>query len=376
MSNPSSASSAPARRSRRPRRRLLLALAVVLLTVVGAACEQMHPDNRAAPVPGVTNGALPLSYLASTGKGCVVFDEAIESLRQMIAQAAKDGVSLRPASCYRDYAGQVAARQSWCDRGACHMAAVPGTSNHGWGKAIDFSDQTGSLDWDSPGYIWLKTWGWHFGWMHPTVMEPDGPVPEPWHFEWIGDGGKMFPGKYFGVFGNTPPAIAKGQPFGSLDSVVASPGKVQLNGWAIDPDVVTPIPVHIYVDGHIVQVLADQYRPDVQMAFPLYAEHQHGYGFSFGTTPGRHDVCVYAINVAGTGTNPLLGCRTVDVPAPTVSTPSAVTARSTAPSSPAPSTTAPSTTSTTQPPAATTTTTVPAPPTVSSTTTSTPAQGS
>jgi murein L,D-transpeptidase YcbB/YkuD len=48
-------------------------------------------------------------------------------------------------SGYRDYAGQVYMRNYWCARGACGNAAVPGTSNHGWGIAID-SNQAYLLD--------------------------------------------------------------------------------------------------------------------------------------------------------------------------------------------------------------------------------------
>ena len=136
---------------------VVVALAA-LVALVGASCKQLDPNNRAAVVPGVTNGSLPMAYLASTASGCVVYDESINSLNAMIAQAAKDGVTLRPISCYRDYAGQVAAREEWCAKGACQMAAVPGTSNHGWGKAIDFRDQSGELTFDSAGYAWLKTW--------------------------------------------------------------------------------------------------------------------------------------------------------------------------------------------------------------------------
>src|SRR4051812_14262195 len=139
----SSVSASTARRPSRARRRnvLLVGALVVVLALVGASCKQLDPKNRAAGIPRVTNGSLPMAYLGSTANGCVVYDEALNSLKAMIAQAAVDGVTLRPISCYRDYSGQVAAREEWCNRGACQMAAVPGTSNHGWGKAVDFRDQ-------------------------------------------------------------------------------------------------------------------------------------------------------------------------------------------------------------------------------------------
>jgi hypothetical protein len=336
----------PDRRPTRSRRRRLLLLASVaaVLALVGASCRQLDPNNRAAAVPGVTNGYLPMAYLASTSSGCVVYDEALGSLKAMIAQAAKDGVALKPLSCYRDYAGQVAARADWCARGACQMAAVPGTSNHGWGKAVDFRDQTGELTFDSPGYLWMMTWAGYYGWIHPKGMEQDGPVPEAWHWEWIGDGGKMFPGEYFGI-GNTPPATPRGMPFGAVDSVTGVPGGVKVGGWAIDPDQAAPVPVHIYVDATVYGVLANTRRPDVNDAFPWYAAFQHGFSTTVAAASGPHTVCVYVINMSGTGSNRLLSCATVTVPS--LSGPAE----------------APSTTTTTAPVAPTTTSTAPVAPT-------------
>ena len=49
-------------------------------------------------------------------------------------------------------------------------------------------------------------------------------------------------------------------------------------------------------------------------AFPLYAGAQHGYSAVLTAPPGHHQVCVYAINVSGTGFNrSCLGCVTVTV---------------------------------------------------------------
>ena len=329
---------------------VVVALAA-LLALVGASCKQLDPNNRAAAVPGVTNGNLPMAYLASTASGCKVYDESINSLNAMIAQAAKDGVTLKPISCYRDYAGQVAAREEWCAKGACQMAAVPGTSNHGWGKAIDFRDQSGELNFDSAGYAWLKTWAGYYGWIHPKGMEQDGPVPEAWHWEWIGDGGKMFLGEYFGI-GNAPLASPRGLPFGNLESVVVTADTLSIAGWAIDPDQVASIPVHVYIDDAGMAITADKSRPDVNAAFPLYAGAQHGFDATFSISPGEHTVCVHAINVSGTGFNVMLGCRTVTVPDPAAtSTAGPTTTTTTAPATsaalaPTSSTVAPSSSTT------------------------------
>lgn len=366
MSHASSPVPAVRRRLRRHRRGVAVAGLLVVLALVGAACKQLDPDNRAAKVPGVTNGNLPMSYLASTTKGCIVYDEAIGSLNAMIAQAAKDGITLRPTSCYRDYAGQVAVRETWCGRGACHMAAVPGTSNHGWGKAVDFADGSGTLEFDSEGYAWLKTWAGHFGWHHPGVMEPGGPVPEAWHWEWVGDGGKMYLGEYFGI-GNSPMSVPRGLPYGSVDVLKGIPGGgIKVQGWAIDPDQVASIPVHAYVGSAGHALMANKSRPDVAKAFPLYAGAPHGFSDTLPAAPGTHRVCLYALNMSGTGYNRTLTCATVTVPeapapaGPAATPPTTVAPPSTTTTSPAPPTSvAPSTTTSTTTAPSTTSTTTP-----------------
>ena len=88
-------------------------------------------------------------------------------------------------------------------------------------------------------------------------------------------------------------------------------GRVAVAGWAIDPDTASPTDVHVYVDGTLAVVgPANQTRPDVGIAYPLYGPN-HGFSISAPISRGRHEVCVYAIN-QGPGTeNRLLACRTV-----------------------------------------------------------------
>ena len=62
------------------------------------------------------------------------------------------------------------------------LAAVPGTSNHGWGVAVDFA--CGAEQFGSAGYRWLKANGPKYGWTHPSWAEPGGSRPEPWHWEY------------------------------------------------------------------------------------------------------------------------------------------------------------------------------------------------
>lgn len=101
-------------------------------------------------------------------------------------------------------------------------------------------------------------------------------------------------------------------PFGSADQVQPVPGGIWTRGWAIDPDTVAPIPVHVYIDGFGVAVTADKVRADVGAAYPGYGE-RHGFDAFFPTQVGTHQVCVYGINVGGTASNTTLGCWQVTV---------------------------------------------------------------
>lgn len=99
-------------------------------------------------------------------------------------------------------------------------------------------------------------------------------------------------------------------PHGSLDGVQRTGDGMRVSGWAIDPDVATPITVSVYSNGVFVgSMVASTARPDVGAAYPRYGA---GHGFSGLVTaqPGRQTVCAYGINVASGG-NALLGCTSV-----------------------------------------------------------------
>ena len=56
----------------------------------------------------------------------------------------------------------------------------------------------------------------------------------------------------------------RANPFGSLDSAVAKVGHAQIRGWAVDPNRLGPIDVHVYVDGKMfTAITADDNRPDI-----------------------------------------------------------------------------------------------------------------
>tara|TARA_Y100001963_G_scaffold151396_1_gene234148 strand:- start:2345 stop:3448 length:1104 start_codon:yes stop_codon:yes gene_type:complete len=80
----------------------------------------------------------------------------------------------------RTYQGQIKAKQKWASRGQPGMAATPGTSNHGFGVAVDL-DVPG---YDSTEYKWLANNASKYNFVNPAWAQKDGSKPEPWHWEW------------------------------------------------------------------------------------------------------------------------------------------------------------------------------------------------
>lgn len=108
---------------------------------------------------GYVNGMLPKSALCpldGTG-GLLLRVDAAAAFNRM---AASGGMPC-PGNSYRNYSEQVALFRVKPD-----LAAVPGTSNHGWGVAVDFT--CGADSYGSPAYLWLKAHAPAFGWTHPA----------------------------------------------------------------------------------------------------------------------------------------------------------------------------------------------------------------
>jgi len=102
------------------------------------------------------------------------------------------------------------------------------------------------------------------------------------------------------------------QPFGSFDTLTQiGPNTIRVTGWAIDPDTGLPTDVHVYIDGVGYNVKADKNRPD--LAFFGYGV-VHGLNNTFTVSGGAHQVCTYAINTVGPGSNVVLGCKSISMP--------------------------------------------------------------
>jgi hypothetical protein len=168
------------------------ALLVGSLATDASAESAIHGENRPTPVEGQTNGEMTADALIFIEGDCRVARAAGPSLALMLEAARHDGVRLLADDCYRPRRRQAAAHTRNCNAGNCACAAPAGNSMHGWGKAVDFDDQRGTLRFTSDGYRWMKGNAARYGWNHPRWAEPGGSeCPEAWHWEWVGDGGKM-----------------------------------------------------------------------------------------------------------------------------------------------------------------------------------------
>jgi hypothetical protein len=105
-----------------------------------------------------------------------------------------------------------------------------------------------------------------------------------------------------------------GNPKGNLEAVTAGTGGVRVQGWALDPDTVGPVEVHVYLDGAWAGTHAARSpRADVGAIYPRLGA-DHGFDIAFQTTGGTHQVCAFAINAGPNGNaNAFLGCGSATV---------------------------------------------------------------
>ena len=142
------------------------------------------PTCNGGTVSGYSNGQLPMSALCPLwdAPGMMLQAGASSAFNRMSqAFASAFGEPLCVTSSYRTYAHQVELYATM----PAGYAAVPGTSNHGWGLAVDLC---GGIQVDySPEHEWLMNHAAEFSWFHPSWALPGGPGPhEPWHWEFAG----------------------------------------------------------------------------------------------------------------------------------------------------------------------------------------------
>jgi D-alanyl-D-alanine carboxypeptidase len=116
------------------------------------------------------NGQLPAAVLAPVGQGLFLDRDAAESFLAMRAHVlAKTGHTITLNAAYRTLGKQQALYNGYIHHlPGFNLAAVPGTSNHGWGLAIDlhFGDRP-YIDRYGAAFGWSKQWSdapsenWH-----------------------------------------------------------------------------------------------------------------------------------------------------------------------------------------------------------------------
>lgn len=199
---------------------------LMLLSMASVASAQTDTDEAAAQpefVPilgeaytddlrqaGYRNGDLPSTRMMTLGS-CSLERDAAYALSLMLDAARADGISLAMEDCYRSYGAQAKAYERRCpleeeeiyerdpETGENVLVgvkrsrscsgppiAMAGRSNHGWGRAIDFSTGRRVLGCQDAAFLWLQENGGRFGWVHPEWAECGRPSREPWHWEWGG----------------------------------------------------------------------------------------------------------------------------------------------------------------------------------------------
>lgn len=137
--------------------------------VYAAKPAGLPPVTVSATMKAAGNGNLPDSMLVPIGQGGHRLSApAADAFSRLAAAARRDGVRFGVTSSYRSYAEQVATADEVGLYGQGGWAAVPGTSNHGWGLAVD-------LDLDARAQAWMRNNAWRYGFFEDV---PD----EPWHW--------------------------------------------------------------------------------------------------------------------------------------------------------------------------------------------------
>lgn len=118
------------------------------------------------------NGRIPPNMLTPIGQGNhKLYGPAATSWKELIASATRAGIDLRVTDSYRTYDQQVQLADTKGLSSQGGWAATPGTSNHGWGMAVD-ADVT-----DPKVNAWLRANAGKAGWVLATEREP-------WHYEY------------------------------------------------------------------------------------------------------------------------------------------------------------------------------------------------
>lgn len=194
----------------------VFSLVFVLIAALGPgeAPEYVPAGSEALSIDleldGYVNGKMDPNRMMMV-RGCTLERDAAYLYSRMLDAAEEDGVYLDHEDCYRSYEAQKAGYERRCPwvetpiyrvdeatgekvetgvdrKRECSgpPVAPPGASNHGWGRAVDFSDGRGVLTCYDNEFHWLNNNAHRFGWIHPTWAACGKKTQEPWHWEYAG----------------------------------------------------------------------------------------------------------------------------------------------------------------------------------------------
>jgi hypothetical protein len=133
-------------------------------------------------VAGYPNGRIPTRLLCPLwgAPGMSMRADAADAFNRLSQEYAdRFGVPICVIDSYRSYDQQVSVKAA---RGS--LAATPGTSNHGWGLAVDLCG--GIERFGTAEHRWMRENAPPFGYFHPDWAQRGGSKPEPWHWEFAG----------------------------------------------------------------------------------------------------------------------------------------------------------------------------------------------
>ena len=137
-------------------------------------------DGAKVDLDGYANGRLPSSVLCTIPgtDEALRADAAVAFVQLAKAYEEHFGRGICLTDGYRSLAAQQAVR-----RIKPRLAARPGTSEHGWGLAVDLA--CGVQSFRSSQHAWMRENAERFGWHLPAWARKGGSKPEPWHWEYL-----------------------------------------------------------------------------------------------------------------------------------------------------------------------------------------------
>jgi hypothetical protein len=153
--------------------------AVPVAAIEGALAPRPIPECKGGQTHGFPNGRLPTAALCplwGTSGQLLRADAgaAFDAMSQ--AYGAEFGEPICVTDSYRSYPEQVAVAIA-----KPALAAVPGSSNHGWGVALDLCG--GIQAFHTEQHAWMVANSMAYGWFHPAWAQLGGSKPEAWHWE-------------------------------------------------------------------------------------------------------------------------------------------------------------------------------------------------